>query len=122
MKRKKKRVFRHVSLSHEAIGIAQKNRCWICGRFMNKDASTKETRNHPLYRTLDHIVPLNVIRKVSKGGYILENNKLFAHKECNMRRGDNTISVAQFTKVRYTLIGAVAYKLSLETTNWKGAR
>lgn len=94
---------REAHISSEALTVGLKNRCWICGAFMR----TTGDICHPLRKSRDHLVP----RK--KGGNGKKANTLFAHRECNSKRGHKPIEGKDALKARYYRLKAIAYDLAI---------
>ena len=73
----------------------------------------KDGSCHPRLRTLDHLIPQSFFRKLGiRSGPMRDNNKLYAHKLCNVRRGDKPLTPKQYLRVRKLMIGALAYHLA----------
>jgi 5-methylcytosine-specific restriction endonuclease McrA len=96
-----------VTLNYADLLRVQKNRCYICGAFMAGRWREVPIAKRKLARTLDHIIPK------SQGGKHFQCNKLWAHQECNRRKGHSPPTERQLKRARLLWIGAVALSLSL---------
>lgn len=56
--------------------LTEEHVCWICG----SDVFYTNTRNHPLYPTVDHVIPRR------DGGPTIRANLRLAHHGCNSAR------------------------------------
>lgn len=65
--------------SSGARAAVQGHRCYLCGGEMLNRPGRREEH---LSRTTDHVIPL------SRGGFDVQHNYLFAHKRCNNLKGD----------------------------------
>lgn len=97
------RAVQFLCLSRKAILAAQRNCCWICGQLMRMDGN-KGKWNRCISR--DHIIPRSKLRERTC------NNILYAHRQCNMRRGDTPLSDAQRIKAWQLFHAAIAYQLA----------
>lgn len=73
-----------------------------------------KTKPH-LLPSLDHLIPQAVLRarKIYEGTLRM-NNKLYAHRYCNNRRGATPLTDKQKVRARKIFIGAIAYHLAKE--------
>ena len=92
-----------ISINPDSLAFSQKNRCWLCGAFMSKKSD-----NSCMAATRDHLIPRSKLKKET-----VHNNKSFAHRECNVKRGNRDLTSSQFTRARYYQIVAIAFQLSI---------
>jgi hypothetical protein len=93
------------AIERRSVRAVQKNKCWICGRFM------KRHYKNGCYSapTIDHVY---IPRKLLRYSVGIKNNSLYACAFCNSVRGDSELDTRMFAKARMLHIAAIAYQLA----------
>ncbi len=98
-----------IAISHEALRVAQRNKCWLCGRYMTYRKFKKSKKKHSL-ATKDHLI----CKSTYAGNKIsLNNNSLHACQWCNNSRGCEPMDNRQRQKARMIHLSAIAYMLAI---------
>lgn len=99
-------LLKGIAISFAALVAVQKNKCYMCGRFMAADRDSRKKKKKYTKRSLDHIIPLSHLDGLT------HCNAVVACAYCNSTRGNDKLPPHLFRKTLYIRIAAIAYQLA----------